>query len=69
LEGVVGLNNKKMIAWTVVLAVAGIFLLGLGPLGNFWVFGASGVVGILATIGFFFVAGVAAVVAIYWGRE
>lgn len=60
---------KSLIAWTVVLAVVVIFFLGLGPVGNFSVFGASGIAGILATLGFFFTAGVAAVVAIYWGRE
>ena len=63
------MNIKQMIAWAVALAVVVIFLLGLGPLGNYSVFGASGVAGILATIGLFFVAGVAAVVAIYWGKE
>lgn len=60
---------KTLVAWAVVLAVLVIFFLGLGPVGNFSVFGASGIAGILATLGFFFIAGVAAVVAIYWGRE
>jgi hypothetical protein len=66
---VVSVKIKTLIAWTVVLAVLVIFFLGLGPVGNFSVFGASGIAGILATLGFFFTAGVAAVVAIYWGRE
>ena len=65
----VSVKIKTLIAWTVVLAVLVIFFLGLGPVGNFSVFGASGIAGILATLGFFFTAGVAAVVAIYWGRE
>ena len=65
----VGVKIKTLIAWAVVLAVLVIFFLGLGPVGNFSVFGASGIAGILATLGFFFIAGVAAVVAIYWGRE
>jgi len=65
----VSLKTKTLVAWAVVLAVLVIFLLGLGPVGNFSVFGASGIAGILATLGFFFTAGVAAVVAIYWGRE
>jgi hypothetical protein len=66
---VVSVKIKTLIAWAVVLAVLVIFFLGLGPVGNFSVFGASGIAGILATLGFFFTAGVAAVVAIYWGRE
>lgn len=65
----VSVKIKTLIAWAVVLAVLVIFFLGLGPVGNFSVFGASGIAGILATLGFFFTAGVAAVVAIYWGRE
>ncbi len=59
----------QMILWAVVLAVLVIFFLGLGPVGNFSVFGASGIAGILATLSFFLTAGVAAVVAIYWGRK
>ena len=63
------MNIKKMIAWAVALAVAVIFLLGLGPLSDFAAFGASGVTGVLAGIGLFFVGAVAVVVAIYWGKE
>ncbi len=63
------MKTKTLVAWTVVLAVVVIFFLGLGPVGSFSVFGASGIAGILATMGFFFTTGVAAVVAIYWGRE
>jgi hypothetical protein len=62
-------NVKQMVAWAVALAVVVIFLLGLGPLGNFSIFGVSGAAGILAGIGLFFVGAVAAVIAIYWGKE
>jgi hypothetical protein len=60
---------RQMVAWAVVLAVVVLFFLGLGPVGNFSLFGASGIAGILVTLGFILVAGVAAVVAIYWGRK
>lgn len=63
------MNTKQMVAWAVVLAVVVLFFLGLGPLGNFAQFGASVIAGILATIGLFTVGGIAAVVAIYWGRK
>ena len=63
------MNIKQVVAWAVALAVVVIFLLGLGPLGNIAVFGISGVAGILATIGLFFIGGLAAIIAIYWGRE
>ncbi len=60
---------RKWLVWAAALAVVVIFLLGLGPLGNFSVFGLDASTSILASIGLFFVGVVAAVVAIYWGRE
>jgi len=66
---IISAKIRQLVAWTVALAVVVIFLLGLGPLGNFSAFGASGIAGILANIGLFFVGGVAVVVAIYWGKE
>ena len=65
----VNVKIRQTIAWAVAFAVLVIFFLGLGPVGNFSVFGASGIAGILATLGFFFIAGIAAVVAMYWGRK
>ena len=63
------MNIKQMVAWAVALAVVVIFLLGIGPLGNYSAFGASGIASILAGIGLFFVGAVAGIVAIYWGQE
>jgi hypothetical protein len=66
---VVCVNTKRMVAWVTALAVLVIFLLGVGPLGNYSIFGASGITGILANIGLFCVGGIAVVVAIYWGKK
>ena len=65
----VRVNIKQMVAWAVALAVLVLFLLAMGPLGNFAAFGASGIASIITGVCLFLVGGVAAVVAMYWGRK
>jgi hypothetical protein len=63
------MKNKKIVAWSVVAAVLAVFLLGIVPMGNYAAFGANSAIVILVNIGLFFVAVMAAVVALYWGRR
>jgi hypothetical protein len=63
------MKTRKFIVGFAAAAVIGVFLLALSSLGAFNFLGVSGVTVMLATFGFFCIAAVAAVVALFWGHR
>jgi hypothetical protein len=58
--------KKQAVAWWVAVAVAAIFLLGAGPVGNYASIGGAGTLSLLTSISLLFVGAVASIVALYW---
>ena len=60
--------SKQSIAWWVAAAVLTIFLLGIGPLGDYASLGGANAVSLMTGIILLFTGAIAAAVALYWER-
>jgi hypothetical protein len=58
--------SKQSIAWWVAAAVAAIFLLGVGPVGNYGTLGGLNALTVMTGIILLFVGAIASIVALYW---
>ncbi len=58
--------SKRTIAWWVAAAVVVIFLLGIGPLGDYALLGGANALSFMTGVILLFVGAVAAMVALYW---